>query len=149
LQNNSFTGTIPHHLNLYHLYYLDLGHNQLTGTVPADWLDYANGLVALRHLYLDHNKFTGSLPSNFTSTLGTGRLFELYLSDNQFTGTVPGGVPDPFQSVLLDYLERGPSREFPNGLQNLHVQLYVQPLFLKKRGSTRSYFRSVKLTYKL
>lgn len=92
LSGNNFLGTIPSNLRLRNLYYLDLGHNRLTGTVPSDWLD-ADGrrsLAALRHLYLDHNDLTGSLPSDFAA-LGNGRMNLLFLNDNRLTGTVPGG----------------------------------------------------------
>ena len=80
MYNNQMTGTIPGNLKLRHLYYMDLGRNKFTGTIP---LDLETEYVRLRHLNLDHNNFSGN--ANVINA-GDGRLHSLLLNDNQFTG---------------------------------------------------------------
>lgn len=80
--NNQMTGTIPSNLKLTHLYYMDLGRNKFSGTLPTELgTDY----VRLRHLYLDHNDFSGTVPNEVINA-GDGRLHSLRLNDNKFTG---------------------------------------------------------------
>ncbi|KAL3932446.1 MAG: hypothetical protein SGBAC_010843 [Bacillariaceae sp.] len=84
--NNQMTGTIPSNLKLTHLYYMDLGRNKFSGTLPTELgTDY----VRLRHLYLDHNDFSGTVPNEVINA-GDGRLHSLRLNDNKFTGALPG-----------------------------------------------------------
>ena len=83
-------GTIPTDWNLRKLYYLDLGKNDLTGTVPLDWTTGRDNMDSLKILYLDHNRLTGELPSDFIAETGNGRLQSLIVNDNLFTGEFPG-----------------------------------------------------------
>jgi hypothetical protein len=87
LYNNKFTGPIPTNWNLRSLFYLDLGRNDLTGTIPADWV---KTMYQLRVLYLNDNRLAGSLPVGF-ELLGNNRLEALVVSDNQLTGQIPSG----------------------------------------------------------
>lgn len=64
---------------------LDLGRNQLVGTVDA--ID--DRFPSLRMLFLDNNQFNGTISSTLINT-GNGRLEALGLDNNQFTGEVPG-----------------------------------------------------------
>jgi hypothetical protein len=97
LYNNSFTGTIPNNLNLRDLFYLDLGYNDLSGTIPADWVET---MYDLRTLYLNNNRLTGSLPEDFAE-IGNNRLTLVVVNDNQLTGQIPGG----FAIRVLDLTE--------------------------------------------
>ena len=75
------TGTMPAEgSRLRQLYYMDLGRNSFSGTIPP-----MDEYVRLRHLYLDHNNFEGQLPQNIVNT-GDGRLESLFVNDNRFTG---------------------------------------------------------------
>ena len=87
LYNNSFVGSIPLNWNLRNVFLLDLGRNQLTGTIPADWVE---DMFELRILYLNHNKLSGSFPTSFP-LIGNNRLWLLQVNDNQLTGVIPGG----------------------------------------------------------
>lgn len=83
--SNQLTGTIPSFLRWRRLFFLDLGRNQLIGTIPEDMERF----VGLRHLHLDHNQFKGSLPETFPE-IGNGQLETISINDNQFTGQIPG-----------------------------------------------------------
>lgn len=76
-------------LNLRNLFYFDLGRNDMSGTIPDDWVEGNDNMRSLRHLYLDFNRFNGSLPDEWPE-LGGGRVKQLILNDNKLTGQVPG-----------------------------------------------------------
>lgn len=86
LYKNDIRGTIPDNLNLRQLFYLDLSHNGLLGTFPADWVE---DMIRVKNIYLDHNNLRGSLPTNFWD-IGKGRLEQFTINDNRFSGTMPG-----------------------------------------------------------
>jgi hypothetical protein len=90
LHMNHLEGTIPSNMNLRDLFYIDLSFNNLTGSIPIDWIEGRNILSGLHHLYLDHNMMSGSLPTTLP-TIGNGRLEQMFLDDNRFTGVFPGG----------------------------------------------------------
>ncbi|MGD2092317.1 MAG: SBBP repeat-containing protein, partial [Candidatus Aminicenantes bacterium] len=82
LGNNQLTGTLPATLNnLANLQVLDLGANFITGTLPD-----LSGLTNLTQLNLSTNIFDGNIPTwiSLLTALNT-----LNLSENQFTGTIP------------------------------------------------------------
>lgn len=87
--NNSLTGPLPRGTNWRNMYYLDVGRNQLTGTLPSDWWDGLDTMREIRHLYLSHNQFSGTIPSAFT-TMGNGRMNLVVINNNQFEGEFPG-----------------------------------------------------------
>jgi hypothetical protein len=87
LCNNRFSGSIPPLSNLSNLYYLDLGNNELVGTLPID--DWVKTMSRLRTLYVDYNMLSGRLSDNL-DRLGNGGLEQLVLNDNLFTGQFPG-----------------------------------------------------------
>lgn len=72
LQYNNLTGTIPAWLLRTRFQILDLGHNQLTGTIS----DVSHRTQVLR---LDGNKLSGQLPAK----IGGWDLYGLDLSDNR------------------------------------------------------------------
>lgn len=81
--DNQMTGTIPGEgSRLRQMFYMDLGRNRFSGTIPAT---LADEYVRLRYLYLDHNRFTGALPSDLMDA-GGGRLKAISVNDNQFRG---------------------------------------------------------------
>jgi hypothetical protein len=86
-------------MNLKNLFFLDLGENDLTGTLPDDWVNGNNNMYMIRNLYLSSNKLGGALPTNFGS-IGNSRLEMLLLNDNLFTGTMPSGYNPRSLNVL-------------------------------------------------
>lgn len=85
LSNNKLSGVIPRNLRWRQLFFLDLGHNQLTGTLPVT---LGENFIRLKHLHLDHNSFSGTLPESYIN-VGNGRLEQLTINNNQLTGEVP------------------------------------------------------------
>lgn len=96
VHNNQMTGTIPE-LRLRRMFYMDLGKNKFTGTIPAS---LGENYVRLRHLHLDHNQLSGTVPSSIINA-GDGRLNSLSLHDNQLTGALPGD--HEFFNKLVQY----------------------------------------------
>jgi len=95
------TGQIPENLNLGNLFYLDLGHNDLSGNIPDDWVNGDTQLSSLRLVYLDFNRFEGQLPNQWAN-LGDGQISSIVLTNNTFTGEVPG---DYRSQDILEVLE--------------------------------------------
>jgi Leucine-rich repeat (LRR) protein len=80
---NQLTGSIPRYMkDLSKLFLLDLGHNQVTGTLPAE---IGGKNTALKHLHLDHNQFVGTIPPSYTQY----GMETLSLDHNQLVGSVP------------------------------------------------------------
>jgi hypothetical protein len=100
------------------LFLLDLGRNQLTGTLPED---VGEKFVSLRHLRLDHNQFTGSIPGSYTLTGGNGRLETFHIDNNQLTGDVPGSFQ--FTNVLVAFTVH--ENNFSQGLSKETCKLSV------------------------
>ena len=83
LGGNQLTGTIPSELgNLSSLTGLDLGGNQLTGPIPSELADLSN----LRSLNLAGNQLTGPIPPELGNL---SNLRSLNLAGNQLTGPIP------------------------------------------------------------
>ena len=73
--------------------YLDLGQNQLTGTIPNDWFDvntgsYTTNMMKLNTLYLDYNMLNGTVQDTLF-TLGNSTIEQIVINDNLFTGGIP------------------------------------------------------------
>lgn len=87
LDNNCLTGQIPTSFGeLSHVYYMDVSHNGLTGTIPA--LGTCLGLI---EILLESNHLSGSLDGVFEPATQKA-LFSIQVSDNQLSGTFPGSL---------------------------------------------------------
>ena len=121
MENNSFTGSVPHvwgtvfpHLqvlNLHHnelsgllppsmaqletLRYLNMHHNNINSTLPDEW---GSGLPSLMLLYLDHNWLHGPLPESWGG-MGSG-LGTFILCDDGYRNRFCGGVGPAWRDVL-------------------------------------------------
>ncbi|XP_042978586.1 receptor-like protein 45 isoform X3 [Carya illinoinensis] len=102
MNDNEFTSIIPVLNSTIYLWYLDISHNEISGTMPQ-WLgntSYVTTLIMANNgfygripcelsmrgtLDLSHNLFTGSLPF----CLNLPELKHLYLQGNNFTGPIP------------------------------------------------------------
>ena len=64
---------------------LDLGYNQLTGSIPPE----IGNLTNLTYLNLRSNQLTGSIPPEIGNLTNLTRL---WLNDNQLTGEIPESI---------------------------------------------------------
>jgi hypothetical protein len=88
IRNCSLSGSLYDSWAIMNLSILDLGHNQLEGTIPNKWFptDPAQpGLFHLRELYLHRNNFHGTIPEPIFRV----PLEKLSLDGNSFNGTIP------------------------------------------------------------
>lgn len=79
LRGNNLSGSLPDLVNLSRLQQLDVGQNNITGTVDVNKLP--NSLVNFR---LDYNSFSGNVP-NMSSF---NKLYQVLFNNNSFEGTV-------------------------------------------------------------
>ncbi len=112
LQNNEFSGAIPTTIYNGNLQELQLGGNNIEGSIPSSIslmtnlrvLNLGNtsmsgelpnelfSLPALSELHLSNAKFGGELSEDFRGLNAT--LMELSLDGNNFSGVVPAGFDD-------------------------------------------------------
>ncbi|KAJ4850837.1 hypothetical protein Tsubulata_036594 [Turnera subulata] len=145
LQNNRFQGEIPQLVEALNLVELELGMNNLTGTIPKDigklqklelFSVFGNklsgevppslGLLpALKTFKLFDNNFSGVLPPEMGLH---SRLEEFDIATNQFTGQLPANLCAGGALEGLVVFENNISGEVPQSLGNCRslrtVQLY-------------------------
>lgn len=116
MQDNSFCGILPTISVPMHLELLNLGNNQLSGTIPKSWED---NLSLTSNADLHNNYLSGSIPSNlFNHHSSYMRL--LSLSSNPLSGplwNMSSGVPTllDIASTRLQVCARNPDiRQGPN-----------------------------------
>ncbi len=96
LGSNDLTGTIPTELgNLTNLIYLYLGSNDLTGTIPTE----LGNLTNLTNLDLESNDLTGTIPTELGNLTN---LIYLTLGSNDLTGTIPTELGNLTNLTWLD-----------------------------------------------
>ncbi|KAL7477659.1 hypothetical protein ACHAW6_003459 [Cyclotella cf. meneghiniana] len=81
-RSNLMHGTFPPIWNSEGLSYLDISHNQFSGTISPR----IQHLMQLTQFYIEYNQFFGSLPSSMRQLK---KLNDFRLSENQFSGTFP------------------------------------------------------------
>eukprot|EP00033_Pygsuia_biforma_P000688 GCRY01000808.1.p1 GENE.GCRY01000808.1~~GCRY01000808.1.p1 ORF type:complete len:1327 (+),score=388.93 GCRY01000808.1:166-4146(+) len=85
LKSMGLQGTLPIEFGMMNaLVKLDLGSNQLSGTLP----DFPH-LSALEELILSHNAFEGTLPAFLADEETYDHLLLVHFYDNLFTGAIP------------------------------------------------------------
>ena len=75
--------------------WLNLGGNELSGSIPGDLGDLAN----LRELHLPGNELSGSIPGDLGDL---ANLRELHLPGNELSGSIPGDLGDLANLQVLD-----------------------------------------------
>ncbi|KAG8504248.1 hypothetical protein CXB51_002560 [Gossypium anomalum] len=102
------SGPIPSFSSFKNLRELNLGDNQLSGTIHStDW----SGLSKLQIVDLSNNKLSGTIPPTL---FGIQSLRRLFLSQNQFNGSI-GDLHGKASSLL----------EFPGFLKNQYSLNYL------------------------
>ena len=81
----------------YHVTEIDLGGNNLAGTIPASIKE----LEELEELFLNDNQLSDTIPDDTDWRVGNfPKLTHLYLNDNQLSGTIPGWETGTFPELF-------------------------------------------------
>ncbi|XP_050287492.1 probable LRR receptor-like serine/threonine-protein kinase At3g47570 isoform X2 [Quercus robur] len=99
LQNNSFSGFLPHEIgNLHRLRELRLSNNLLEGSIPPT----LHNCQKLEVLFLYGNNLNGSIPEDLGML---PRVREMNLSQNKLMGTIPSslGNMSSLEFLTLEY----------------------------------------------
>ena len=113
LGSNQLTGTIPPEMdNLVSLWYLYLNNNQLSGNIPTE----LGNLVSLKWLYLHSNRLTAS---NLLWLGNLTNLRMLNLSSNLLTGSIPSELGSIVGLNALRLNNNMFSGDIPDSLTNL------------------------------
>ncbi|KAF7077216.1 hypothetical protein CFC21_081792 [Triticum aestivum] len=136
LRNNKLSGEFPSLLQKCpRLIFLDLGHNQFSGTLPA-WI--GEKLLSLSFLRLRSNMFYGPIPVELSKLVN---LQYLDLAYNNISGSIPRSIFSPTGMAQTrdktNYLQYASSSEFGVG-QNQLVDYTVNFTVLTK-GQERLY----------
>jgi Leucine-rich repeat (LRR) protein len=119
LGSNQLSGSIPTALgDLPYLQELILYYNKLTGGVLSNWMQQP----PIQVLSLDGNELTGMIPT----TLGNlSKLQALTLSQNQLTGSIPSSLGGLAQLSVLSLSGNHLSGGIPAGLTDLRQLSYL------------------------
>jgi len=104
-------GTISSSIGTLDLVTLNLGWNNLTGTLPAS----IGNMRHLTSLYLSSNNLTGSLPASIGNLTG---LTSFDLSNNTLTGSLPSSLEN-LRSLMLLVLNNNLTGSLPPSIGKL------------------------------
>mmetsp|Transcript_17212 Transcript_17212/g.26080 ORF Transcript_17212/g.26080 Transcript_17212/m.26080 type:complete len:667 (+) Transcript_17212:162-2162(+) len=149
-QNNSLTGPNPFiahagsPLLLEQMRYLELSHNQLTGSIPSS---VCQTMPNLTSLYLVDNLLDSSFPEEFltldpNSTIPIKRL---WLTNNSLTGSLPASIKNWRDLVVLKLDHNQFNSTLPNGLWKLPNLKYLHLSDNKFVGSLQGVEKSLSL----
>ncbi|KAM3392725.1 hypothetical protein ACQJBY_013729 [Aegilops geniculata] len=112
LGRNQIIGTIPVEIfNLRNLQMLAMGQNLLSGVIPS----VIGNLGHLIVLFLSGNKFSGQIPY----TIGNlSRLNKLYLDNNNLSGNIPASLGNCKQLAMLNLSFNSLEGPIPSELTN-------------------------------
>ena len=113
LGRNQLTGSIPDEIgSLTKLSILLLHDNQLSGSIPST----VQGLINLEYMHVHRNQLAGAIPSHLGNL---PRLKDLSLGFNQFSGNIPRQLGDLGSLQSLGLLNNQLSGTIPAELGNL------------------------------
>ena len=98
--------------NLRNLETLELGANEMTGSIPSELIELTN----LTYLSLAGNRFTGSVPDTLSNLTNLELLF---LQSNQLTGSIPSALGNLTNLVTLDLVRNQLTGSIPPSLGDL------------------------------
>ena len=113
LGSNQLSGSIPESLGqLSQLTELNLVSNLLSGSIP----DSLGQLIQLRVLFLGSNQLSGSIPESLGQL---SQLAELVLVTNHLSGSIPGSIGRLSQLIKLDLVDNHLSGTIPESIWQL------------------------------
>jgi Leucine-rich repeat (LRR) protein len=113
LGNDQLTGSIPSSLgNLSNLQYLVLDGNQLSDSIPFSLGNLSN----LQSLYLFANQLSDSIPTSLGNLIN---LTDLELYDNKLTGSIPSSLGNLSRLNFMELYDNQLSDSIPSSLGNL------------------------------
>ncbi len=113
LQHNNLTGSLPAELgDLARIERIKMSGNELTGNIPPELGELTN----LRGLFLSDNQLSGSIPPEFGNLANVDTL---YLSINQLSGPIPPELGKMKSLEWLSLFENRLSGPLPKELGNL------------------------------
>uniref|UniRef100_M1ACG0 non-specific serine/threonine protein kinase n=2 Tax=Solanum tuberosum TaxID=4113 RepID=M1ACG0_SOLTU len=111
---NNLHGSIPTEFaKLVNLKEIYLGLNNISGQIPSSLYN----ISGLETIALAANELSGTLPSNFAHSFPN--LNGLYLRLNQFSGTIPSSISNVSKLTFLDLGHNFLSGDVPRNLGNL------------------------------
>jgi Leucine-rich repeat (LRR) protein len=140
ISNNSLTGNIPElFCNLSSLEILDLGSNNLSGSLPRCLDNFGDSLLVLN---LQRNKFEGSIPKNWITG---GQLSIIKFSQTKFQGHLPRSLANCTMLKVLDLSDNQFNGRFPfwlGHLPNLEVLILRSNKFYGSiLGTSQTFFK--------
>ena len=113
LGNNQLTGSIPPEIgDLSNLQSLSLHRNQLSGDIQSELGNLAN----LQAIILEFNQLTGTIPTELGNL---ANLINLDLQGNQLTGNIPAELGNLINLEALDLRQNQLSGDIPIEIGNL------------------------------
>ncbi|KAK8935194.1 hypothetical protein KSP39_PZI013178 [Platanthera zijinensis] len=124
LSHNDLSGPIPPSSlipkslqNCISLETLDLGNNQLNGSIPS-WL--GEKLPSLRNLRLRSNQLTGQIPFQLIYTSTLSLITSIDLSGNSLSGEIPQTLTDLNGLINLNLSENHLTGKIPGNIGGMH-----------------------------
>lgn len=114
-------------VNKDHVTSIDLNHNNMVGTIPAE----LGNLPNLSQLYLYYNRLSGSIPPELGNL---NNLKRLYLFNNQLTGSIPAALGNLSNLLGLSLVFNQLSGEIPPRLGNLSKLKWLYLYFNQLTG---------------
>uniref|UniRef100_J3N1Y7 non-specific serine/threonine protein kinase n=3 Tax=Oryza brachyantha TaxID=4533 RepID=J3N1Y7_ORYBR len=136
LRNNKLSGKFPSFLQkCKNLFFLDLAHNQFSGTLPA-WI--GEDLPFLVFLRLRSNLFSGHIPVELTKLVAL-QYFDV--ADNNLSGGIPKSMESFHRMRIKQDNEQNFSMAitFGTGLEENELNNYIENVTVVTKGQERLY----------
>ncbi|CAN4089917.1 unnamed protein product [Withania somnifera] len=140
LGENSIRGEIPREIgNCVKLLELEMGSNELTGSIPPEFGHMKNLQISLN---LSHNRQHGKLPQYLVKL---DKLVSLDVSDNQLSGSIPPAFKGMQSLIEVDFLSNQFTGPIPTFAPFQKMFMVAYRIVLAVIGSGLAVFVSVRV----